>query len=569
MPEPPTIGAATLVARDLTVERAGALVLDGVDLTVPPDARIGVVGPNGSGKSTLLQALAGTVPLDGGSVERRPPAATVGYLAQQLDAREGDTVAALVERQVGVSQAADELDRATQALADDAGLASGAAPSAGGAADRYAGALDRWLALGGPDLDARREQVFADLGLAIAADQPATRLSGGQAARVGLASVLLARFDVVLLDEPTNDLDFDGLDRLERFLGTRAGWVLVSHDRAFLERTVTSVLELDGHHHTARLFHGGWFGYLEETATARRHAEEAYQRYRSEREDLTERARRQRSWSDQGVRKARSRATDGDKFVVHHRRETSEHLASKARATERALGRLEAVDKPWEGWDLRLDLAAAPRSGDVVARLDGAVVERGGFRLGPVTVQVDWGERVVVRGRNGSGKSTLLQALLGRLDLVAGSAWVGPSVVVGELDQARRRFLVDRALVDAFVAAAGDGLGPAPVESARSVLAKFGLGAEEVARPARALSPGERTRASLALLMAAGSNCLVLDEPTNHLDLDAIEELEAALAGWSGTLLLVTHDRRLLETVVVDRALEVHDGRVDDGRVPA
>jgi ATPase subunit of ABC transporter with duplicated ATPase domains len=195
----------------------------------------------------------------------------------------------------------------------------------------------------------------------------------------------------------------------------------------------------------------------------------------------------------------------------------------------------------------------------VVARLDGAVLQRGGFRLGPVTVEIGWGEKVGIVGPNGAGKTTLLGALLGRLPIDAGTQWLGPGVVVGEVDQARAQFTGSERLLDAFVAATG-----ATQSDARSVLAKFGLGAAHVLRPAGSLSPGERTRAALALLQLAGVNTLVLDEPTNHLDVPAIEQLEAALDAFPGTVLLVTHDRRLLEAVSLRRVLRVDGGTVRD-----
>ncbi len=203
------------------------------------------------------------------------------------------------------------------------------------------------------------------------------------------------------------------------------------------------------------------------------------------------------------------------------------------------------------GWDLRFSVASAPRSGDVVGRLEGAVVERGTFRLGPVDLEIRWGDRVAILGPNGSGKSTLLAALLGRLPLAAGQRWMGPGVVVGEVDQPRGRLAGHDTLLEAFTADSGI----AHQAEARSLLAKFGLGAAHVARPASSLTPGERTRATLAVLMARGVNCLVLDEPTNHLDLPAIEQLETALDSFDGTLLLVTHDRRLLDAVRIDRTI--------------
>ncbi len=535
---------ATLVARELTVAFGERLVLDGVSLTVSPRSRVGVVAPNGTGKTTLLRALAGLRALDAGTVALSPPTATVGYLPQEPDARPGETVRLFLDRRTGVGAASAELDAAT------ASLAAGDE----GSDLRYTAALERWMALGGDDLDTRIGALWADLSLpAGLLDQEMRTLSGGQAARASMAGVILSEFDVFLLDEPTNDLDFHGLDRLERFLDTLAvGVVIVSHDRAFLERTITSVLELDEHDHTASLFDGGWQAYLGERATARRHAEESFEEYRAKRRELEDRVRTQRQWAVQGVNNLKKRK-DNDKAQRGFLTNRTEKQAAKVRISEKALDRLTPVDKPWEGWDLRFSVAAAARSGDVVARLAGAVVERGTFRLGPLDLEVDYGDRVAIVGPNGSGKSTLLGALLGRLPLAAGERWMGPGVIVGEIDQTRARLAGDEPLLGAFSAESG----MVVQAEARSLLAKFGLGAGHVHRPASSLTPGERTRATLAVLMARGVNCLVLDEPTNHLDLAAIEQLEEALERFDGTLLLVTHDRRLLEAVGIDRRVEL------------
>jgi ATPase subunit of ABC transporter with duplicated ATPase domains len=473
----PPSSSFSLVARSLARAFGDHVVLDGVDLTVGPRSRVGVVGPNGAGKTTLLRLLARLDRPDRGSVTFAPPTLRVGYLPQEPDRRAGETLVAYLARRVGVAAAVDELERASSALA----------AGAPGADDHYAAALDRYLGAGAADFDARAREVCADLGLpADLLSATTASLSGGQAARASLAAVLLSRFDVFLLDEPTNDLDFAGLDRLERFLETvPGGIVLVSHDRAFLERTVTSVLELDEHSRRATEYAGGFDAYLGGRAVARRHAEERYETYRTKRSRLEERARRQRAWAVQGVARARRSPDDPDKFVRHRKISSSEQLASKAKATERAAERLDAVEKPWDGWELRMTLATTARSGDLVARLAGAVVERGGFRLGPVDLEVRWGERIVLTGANGSGKTTLLLALLGRLELRAGEQRVGPSVVVGEMDQSRRRFTSDATLLDAFV----DATELDPTET-RSVLAKFGLGADHVLRPARTLVAG-------------------------------------------------------------------------------
>jgi len=543
---------ATLQCRGLSFAYGPRPILTDVDLTVAPGQRVGVVGPNGTGKSTLLRLLAGRLSPEGGEVRLAPPEATVGLLPQEPDRRAGESVAAFVGRRTGVHDAEVEMNAAADALGR----------GEAGADDRYGTALERWLGLGGPDLDARLGSVLDDLGLDGAlADQPTATLSGGQAARVSLAATLLSRFDVFLLDEPTNDLDLDGLARLEAFvLGLDAPAVVVSHDRAFLERTVTHVLDLDEHSHRATLYAGGWTAYLEDRATARRHAEEEHAAYLAKRAELAGRAQGQREWSSQGIAKAK-RSGETDKFIRHRHKATSEKLASKAKATERAIERLEVVDKPWEGWELRFEIGAAERSGDVVADLRGATVERGDFRLGPVDLTIGWAERIALLGENGAGKSTLLDLLLGRLAPTAGTAHLGRSVVVGELGQRRDRFATDEPLLQVILDATGLRL-----DETRSLLAKFGLVADHVDRPARELSPGERTRANLALFMARGVNLLVLDEPTNHLDLVAIEQLEQALGRYTGTLLLVTHDRAFLDRVEIGRRVHVAAGTVTEER---
>jgi ATPase subunit of ABC transporter with duplicated ATPase domains len=543
--------SAQLVARGLAAGHGARLLFSELDLVVAPGAVIGLVGPNGAGKSTLLRILAGEAAPESGTVELSPPGATIGLLPQEPERQAGETVLGHLGRRTGVTEAAEALERATAALAE----------GTDGADDAYADALERWLALGGADLDARAAEVAADVGLDVAMDQAMTSLSGGQAARAGLAALLLSRFDVLLLDEPTNDLDLDGLDRLERFVGTTdVGIVVVSHDREFLARTATHVLELDLHQQQVRLYGGGYESYLEERERARAQARERYEEYADTVDSLKERARTQRAWADKGAGTARRDRSERDKFIRHHNAATSEQLAAKARRTEKAIERLEVVDEPRKEWELRLSITAGAPSGQVVAVVNGAVVRRGPFTLGPVTLQIDRGDRVAITGPNGAGKTTLLGLLLGRTEPDEGSASLGSSVVVGEIDQARGAFVDDRPLVESF----GDAVPELTDPEVRTLLAKFGLGAEHVLRPGIGLSPGERTRAALAVLQARGVNLLVLDEPTNHLDLPAIEQLESALDDFDGTVLLVSHDRRLLEAVRTTRRLRVDAGTVTE-----
>ncbi|GAA3019428.1 ABC-F family ATP-binding cassette domain-containing protein [Microbacterium dextranolyticum] len=550
---------ATLVAQDLSGGYGHRVLFDGVDLTVAPGDVVGVVGSNGAGKSTLLRLLAGVDRPLAGRVSLAPADAFVGFLPQEHERRDGESVAAYIARRTGCADATRDLDQASAALADSSLAEPGTDP-----ADVYSVALDRWLASGAADLDDRLPTVAADLGLEVGADALMTSLSGGQAARVGLAALLLSRFDIALLDEPTNDLDLDGLARLEEFVRShRSGIVLVSHDREFLARSVTRVLELDLAQHTHHLYGGGYDAYLEERATLRRHARERYDEFADKKADLVARARTQREWSSQGVRNAMRKSPDNDKIRRRAATESSEKQAQKVRQMESRIARLDEVEEPRKEWQLSFTIGAAPRSGTVVSTLSGAVYRRGSFTLGPVSLQVNAGERIGITGPNGAGKSTLLAALLGRIRPDGGTAALGSNVRIGEVDQARSLLTGDRPLRDAFGAVVTE-LSP---EEVRTLLAKFGLGADHVDRSAGELSPGERTRAALAVLQARGVNVLVLDEPTNHLDLPAIEQLEQALDSFDGTLLLVTHDRRMLDAVRVDRRWSVDRGVVRDAGV--
>ena len=540
-----------LAARNVTVMRGPRMVLDGVDLSVDAGSRIGVLGRNGAGKSTLLRVLAGLEAPTSGSVKRAPAGLTVGYLTQEVDPTDGETTADYLRRRTGLAGAEARLEAATTGLDGSPGPAEFAA---------YDAALSALLALGGDDHDVRVPKVLADLGLPAGVEgRPLAQLSGGQQVKVNLAAVLLSRFDVLLLDEPTNNVDFEGLERLGRFLDTAAtGVVLVSHDRALLADHTTRIAEIDFVSHRLDEFGGGFTAYMDERRLRR---EQAYARFESAQEEKTRleaSARQRKEWS---VSRRGQKKSDNDKALAARQKERSESAAAGAKALEGRVARLAGVEKPWEGWELRMSLKTASRSGEVVASLGGATVERGAFRLGPVDLELRWQDRVALTGPNGAGKSTLVDMLTGRLPATGGLARLGSGVVVGVLRQ-ERAFVGDApveggSLLDAVTAATG-----LKAQEARSLLAKFDLNTEHAARAEAALSPGERSRAALAVLMARGTNLLVLDEPTNHLDLEAIEALERALDDFDGTLLVVSHDRRLLDSLHLTRRFDVAAGRV-------
>src|SRR4051812_6835013 len=437
--------SANLVARNLAGGHAHRVLFESLDLTVAPGDVVGVVGANGAGKTTLLRILAGDLlPLEG-SVATAPSDAFVGWLPQEHERVGNETVGQYVARRTGAADATAAMEQAALTLGEDGHSRA--------AEDAYAHHLDRWLASGAPDLDDRLPPMLADLGLDVGPEAVMTGLSGGQAARAALAALLLSRFDIVLLDEPTNDLDLAGLARLEDFVqGLRGGVVLVSHDREFLARCVTTVVELDLAQRQVSVYDGGYDSFLAERAVARRHAREAYEEFAEKKAELVGRARTMRDWSSQGVRNALKKNPDNDKIRRRANTESAEKQAQKVRQMESRIARLDEVEEPRKEWQLQFSIGAAPRSSSVGATLNQAGGRRGGFHPGAGAPQVDAGERVGITGPNGAGKSTLLRLLLGHDRPDGGGASLGASVAVGEIDQARRQLAPEQPLAEAFEA---------------------------------------------------------------------------------------------------------------------
>ncbi|MBF6620457.1 MAG: ABC-F family ATP-binding cassette domain-containing protein [Patulibacter sp.] len=564
---------SSLDARQVTVHHGPRTVLRDVDLTVHPHSRTGLIGPNGSGKSTLLRVLAGLETPDSGRVTRT---GTVGYLPQ-VAGEDDQTARHLIHHRTGVADANRALER------EAARLASGDLD----AIDAHAAALDRWMALGGDDLEPRIAIAADEVGLDGALlDRPLNRLSGGQAARVGLAAIRVSRHDVLLLDEPTNHLDHDGLALLRRILEHRGGIVLVSHDRAILDDTVEQLVVLGDPDQPP----GTALNHTGDYAAWERRRNEQHRRAHAEHEQAVDVRDQLRAAEDETRRRASAaqrRASRGGRGLPDPDKHNREWVKSRADGVQHRAkviaGRAAAVeipDKPWELPTLRLQLTAAERRNGTAVRLDGIRVRRGGWTLGPLDLALTYGDRVLLTGRNGSGKSTLIGVLTGRIAPDDGEVTVAPGTVIAELGQARDRLAgyapaggedavrgrprdrhdaqetarsrANGTTVDAVRALTGQ-----DETEARTALAAFGLSAEVVQRSPATLSPGELTRAELAVLAATRTTCLVLDEPTNHLDIASLEAVEAALADWPGALVVASHDARFRGALAVNRTVEL------------
>jgi len=539
--------SATLTIAGLDVSRGPRTLVSGLALVLTEGDVVALVGANGSGKSTLMLTLAGELPVEVGVVRLSPPEASVAYLPQVLPTRD-ETLLGYTRRRTGVEAADRDLESAADALAREEA----------GAEDRYDAALEHWLALGAADLADRLPEVAGRVGLTVDPARPLGSLSGGQAARASLVAVLLSRHDVLLLDEPTNDLDARGIEAMVDFVGSHRGPVMVaSHHRAFLDRVATRVVELDLVQQRIGHYPGGWSDYAAARELERAQEWEAYHGYAAARDTLVDQSRQRQEWAAKGHRAVKSGA-ESDKHLRERDKARADKQAGKAARLRHAVDRLEVVEQPRKEWHLRYAITEGPSSAEVVATLVDAVVERDEFVLGPVTVTVGRGDRVADLGDNGSGKTTLLRALLGDLPLTRGRQSVGSRVELGVIDQQRR--LLDRD--EPVIEVVREAIGIDDDAEGRTLLAKFGLGAEHVQRPARSLSLGERTRALLAVFQGRAVNTLVLDEPTNHLDVQAIEQLEAALVQFTGTLLVVSHDQALLDAVGMTHRWHVRAGRL-------
>ncbi|MFI8878392.1 ABC-F family ATP-binding cassette domain-containing protein [Streptomyces sp. NPDC055243] len=535
-----------LVLRDVSYGYPERPVLERVSLSVRPGEKACVIGENGSGKSTLLRLMAGEfVPADG-EVAVVSDGGT-GYLAQTLRLPPHATVQDAVDDALAELR---DLERRIREAEDSLGSAGPDGLAA------YGDLVAAFEAREGYRADARLEAALHGLGVPhLERSRPLGSLSGGEAARLALACVLAPQPELLLLDEPTNHLDDQALGWLEERLRAHRGTVVaVTHDRVFLDRVAEVIVEVDGDRRSVARFGGGWHGYLEQRATARRRWEERY-----------------RKWSEEVARQERLAEGGCDRLATGWRMSESPRFAGHQRSVE---GQISGLVRNARERLRRLHAEPVPRPPDPLHFTPGEGIEGGdhpfvrpvcltgvtvGERLTVDHLLLAPGSRTLVTGVNGAGKSTLLGVLAGVLPPDGGDTQL-PSRI-GYLPQEIEYVTGEDTtlpLLDAFAA----GLAGLPEDHAPTLLSLGLFREEDLVVPLKGLSVGQRRRLALARLVTRPADLLLLDEPTNHLSPALVEELDEALAGYRGTLVVVSHDRRLRERFKGER-LAVEAGRVD------
>ena len=545
--------SSSLSVHDLVLERHGVELARDINFDLADGQRMAVVGPNGCGKSTLLDVVAGVLPAESGSVDLHGN--LVGVLDQMPGLGQSESISSWISDRVGVTAATEKMEKAATALT---------VSDSSETAEAYDDALKSWLALGGADLEERLERMLAELQLEVPLAQRVGELSGGQRAKVGLAAILLSRFDVLCVDEPTNNLDEESLIWLEDFLLRRKGPLLVvSHDRALLTQISTHVLEFDPALERVHMFSGGYDAWRAERQRDLDAAQGDFDDYQRQRQELKVQADRVRRSAARGVSTAKRKKSKGENLdhrVYGANLEGATANASKARDLERRADKLEEKREPRKQWQLRIEFPVADTDPRVLATATSAIVSRGSRQIGPLSCTIAHGDRIAVTGPNGSGKSTIVKLLSGKLSPDSGQISIPHPELIAVLDQDRQL-----PVADSLFAAAETMMPELVAAELRSLLAKFGLGPDDLNKTPDVLSWGERTRLILAAITQQPTRLLILDEPTNHLDLLAVEQVESALAEYQGAMIVVTHDRQLQQTLSFDRHWQVDlDGQFSD-----
>lgn len=525
----------------------GKVILNNISFTVDHGEKAGIIGSNGVGKSTLLKIIAGQLHQDSGEINTNA-SESIGYLKQEFEILEElQSVTTFIKGYIGIDKLEKRLNELQEELEGNESKI-----------EEFCAVQEKYISLDGYDFDYKLDNILNGLGiLPDVRERKIENLSGGQKSKIILAAVLLKGADLLLLDEPTNNLDIRSIEWLESYLkSVNIPCLIVSHDRRFLNAVTTKTLEINFFDRTLSSYPGNYAQYREFKVTEEKRQLELYEAQQEQKKELRDSVRQKKDWASKGRKQG---VKDNDKYTRGYERDRSSGLASKAKKIEKQIEKLDKIERPRVKKKLKININFSKIKGSTLIHTEELICGYpDGFKTSPITLEVKFGEKVIIIGENGSGKSTFIKTLFSSLEKISGTIEIGTGLNIGYISQ-DTKIDTDQDL-EHFVMSSIDEEKLEDKSKVYTTLAQFNFTYEERQKKYAMLSPGERTRARLAIFSLLDINALVFDEPTNHLDIEALESLEEVISSFDGTVIAISHDREFIGKVHPDKMYKMENG---------
>ena len=529
----------------------GKDILNNISFSINEKEKIGIIGHNGVGKTTLLRIISGEEEPDTGEMLREENI-LIGYFKQEFTIHEENyDIESFIKKYIGIDVLEARLHELENEMDNDQNKI-----------DEYCNIQNEYIRLDGYNIPYKLDKVLLGFGLnQEIKSKKIKKLSGGQKEKVMHAAVLLKGTDLLILDEPTNNLDLKSIEWLEKYLKeTQCPIMIVSHDRKFLDDVVTKIIEID--YFTRNLIE--YLGNYSEYKKFKEQQEEAkLKRYQEQQEkigDLKKSINQKKEWAQKGNKQE---VTDKDKLTRGYLRDRSQTLASNAKKIENQISQMEIMDRPKIKNKLHIEITNSKKEGntDIIAKdLVSGYDNR--FKTEPINLHIKYGERIVITGDNGAGKSTFLKTLIEEQKQIEGQTYIGNGIKIGYISQDTKE--QNNESIEEYVK---NSLKNQKIDDSSiiyTVLSQFNFDYEERTKKYSILSPGERTRLKLAIFSLEDINTLILDEPTNHLDIEALEAIEEVLKDFNGTVIAISHDRQFIKNIYPNKILEFTKGKIQE-----
>lgn len=525
----------------------GKAILSNISFTVDYGEKAGIIGSNGVGKSTLLKIIAGQINQDSGEINTNN-LESIGYLKQEFEnLEESQSVISFIKVYIGIDKLETRLNELQGELEKDESKI-----------EEFCAVQEKYISLDGYNFDYKLDNILNGLGILPAVrNRQIKNLSGGQKSKIILAAVLLKSPELLLLDEPTNNLDIRSIEWLEGYLKSiDMPCLIVSHDRRFLNAVTTKTLEINSFDRTLTSYPGNYAQYREFKEVKEKRQIELYEAQQEQKKELRDSVKQKKDWASKGRKQG---VKDNDKYTRGYERDRSSGLASKAKKIEKQIEKLDKVERPRVKEKLKININFSKIKGSILIYTKELVCGyHNGFKTSPITLEVKFGEKVVITGENGSGKSTFIKTLFSGLERISGTMEIGTGLNIGYISQ-NTKIDTDQDL-EQFVISSINEEQLEDKSKVYTTLAQFNFTYDERHKKYSILSPGERTRARLAIFSLLDINALVFDEPTNHLDIEALESLEEVISSFQGTVIAISHDREFISKVHPDKIYKMENG---------